>query len=259
MAEFPISLPPDVETELVASVLEQCCLDEGLTITQKGSLAKYPGCTHWHFKRCSEPGTLEVTLWPANRSAWFGVRANRRAEWMDVMIKRIKDSIQAKLEAQSAFSSSFCGTVQKWIDQYHDLFVVVRYHAMAGAREYFWFSNYDAFANVLSNCPPMSNIVVFRDNQIALRGTVDSKLFEQAVELIGENTEWMIADTVEPPNSALYVWTGDTHQELIEQLNDMVGQLISIGPYAKWHERDNEAMISALVPLPDGSIGRGVY
>ena len=99
MAEILTPLPPHADMELVASVLEQCCLDEGLTIMQKGSLAKYPGCTHWHFKQGNQPGTLELTVWPATKSAWFIVRANRRAEWMDETVDRLQSIMAASLSS----------------------------------------------------------------------------------------------------------------------------------------------------------------
>ena len=53
-----------------------------LMVSMKGTLAKYPGCTHWHLKRGRERGTLELTLWPAQRRLWLSVQEGRRAGWI---------------------------------------------------------------------------------------------------------------------------------------------------------------------------------
>jgi hypothetical protein len=58
----------------------------GLTVTMTGTLAKYPGSHHWHFKRSGEPGTLELTWWPKTGRLWFKLAAHRRADWMESAI-----------------------------------------------------------------------------------------------------------------------------------------------------------------------------
>jgi hypothetical protein len=44
---------------------------------------------HWHYKRGRQRGTLEITLWPLGRRAWFAVHANRGAAWIDDAITAI--------------------------------------------------------------------------------------------------------------------------------------------------------------------------
>ena len=67
----------------------------GLITTMKGTLKSYPGSTHWHCKLGREKGTLEITLWPAKQRAWFKIQAGRRAPWIDEIVPKIKQTLEA--------------------------------------------------------------------------------------------------------------------------------------------------------------------
>jgi hypothetical protein len=43
------------------------------------------------------PGTLEITVWPAQHRAWFSVQRGRRAAWIDGEIARLQSSIKTHL------------------------------------------------------------------------------------------------------------------------------------------------------------------
>lgn len=85
------------------------------------------------------------------------------------------------------------------------------------------------------------------------------EFIRQTLELIPDNTEAMVTRGVEPSDTDIYVWPCDTHADLLETLQDLPGEPVSVGFYAPWHDEDNENMISALVPMPDGTIKRGIY
>jgi hypothetical protein len=78
--EFPV--PADWAREEVAEQIEQILATSGLVITLRGTLAMYPGCTHWHLKKHREKGTLELTWWPARSRLWFKIASGRQADWM---------------------------------------------------------------------------------------------------------------------------------------------------------------------------------
>lgn len=160
------------------------------------------------------------------------------------------------------FDKEFLNTVESWFEATHDIFVVVRYSAMAGAKEYFWLREFETFMNIIWPLPPQADVMVFRRNQFPLRGVADNDLLQDALIKFNDNSDLMIIEHAEPPDSNVGVRYTDSHAELIEKLtdpDDLVGLPISVGEAAPWHENDNEDMISALVPLPDGNIKRGVY
>jgi hypothetical protein len=52
-----VAIPPGSSLTYIDIDLEDWCVSAGLRLTLKGTLAKYPGCIHWHFKRGRERGT----------------------------------------------------------------------------------------------------------------------------------------------------------------------------------------------------------
>ena len=159
----------------------------------------------------------------------------------------------------SVFDKNFLNTIEQWFAARNDVFVVARFSRKAGEKAYFWFEKFSSFRAQLDLFPPETDVIVFRDNQFPLRGLVTDNLIRQALDLIPDNTEAMVVNTMKPPDCEVYVWGDDTHAELLETLQDIVGEPASIGFYAPWYNSDNETMISALVPLPDGTLKRGAY
>ncbi|HUS17890.1 MAG TPA: hypothetical protein VM536_23080 [Chloroflexia bacterium] len=89
MVDFPLSLPPHADLLSAVDVLEACCAAAGLRVTLRGTLIAYPGSIHWHLKQGTGRGTLELTLWPVERRAWFKVSPLRDAPWIAPAIAQI--------------------------------------------------------------------------------------------------------------------------------------------------------------------------
>jgi hypothetical protein len=66
MIEVEMQIPAFVKPNNVISQVEKICSENDLTLTLKGTLAKYSGCVHWHFKKHKQAGTLESTWWERN-------------------------------------------------------------------------------------------------------------------------------------------------------------------------------------------------
>ncbi len=81
------------------ALIENCCAENNLQIALKGTLAKYPGCVHWHLKQGKQRGTLEVTWWPSQRRLWLSIQAGRRADWIEEAAAHLKRAIEEKLNA----------------------------------------------------------------------------------------------------------------------------------------------------------------
>ena len=71
MLEIEMLWPDDVAEANVITHVEACCCAIGLTQTLRGTLGKYPGCTHWHYKNGKATGVLEITVWPNQHRLWF--------------------------------------------------------------------------------------------------------------------------------------------------------------------------------------------
>jgi hypothetical protein len=77
----------------LAERVEAVLHDRALLLTMKGTLKTHPGCTHWHYKNGREPGTLELTLWPARRRLWIKVQAGRAAPWIDQLLPALIEDL----------------------------------------------------------------------------------------------------------------------------------------------------------------------
>ena len=102
MLQTEVRLAPRADVSAVETVVEACCTAEGLTLTLKGTLVKYPGCVHWHFKRGRPSGTVELTWWPQQRRLWISVQAGRRGEWIEETTVRLKQTIEGTLWSRKA-------------------------------------------------------------------------------------------------------------------------------------------------------------
>jgi hypothetical protein len=99
MLETPVTLPSALAFEKIEEIIEACCAAEGLNLTLKGTLAKYPGSTHRHFKKGRKRGTLEITFWPQQHRLWFKVSADRTGEWIEETVARLQSAMERAFSA----------------------------------------------------------------------------------------------------------------------------------------------------------------
>ncbi len=105
----------------VKRLIEEVAQELGFVATMVSTLAQYPGCTHWHFKRLfqnrrglaqfaqsaeqivpvpfstggfetaskrgKERGVLEATYWPSANRAWLSYRSGRDADWIPAAVR----------------------------------------------------------------------------------------------------------------------------------------------------------------------------
>ena len=73
MVNIEVRAVPADASAFVLKAAAEVGLSVALDTTQK----TYSGSRHWHFKRNSQPGTLEVTWWPARQRLWVSYHENR--------------------------------------------------------------------------------------------------------------------------------------------------------------------------------------
>ena len=94
MREVEIDIPGIDDTAGAVRRVEAILKSRGLTMHSRGSVKRYPGCTHWHWRNGRHTGTLEVTLWPAKRRLWFKVQSARAAPWIDQLMPALKADLE---------------------------------------------------------------------------------------------------------------------------------------------------------------------
>jgi hypothetical protein len=89
MRNLQVDIPKGCDPTEADQIIERLCAEEGLTRKIKRTLESRPGYIHWHYKRDSESGTLEVSLWPKESRIWFSVHDNRKGSWTDECADRL--------------------------------------------------------------------------------------------------------------------------------------------------------------------------
>ena len=97
MIEVDLRIPDSLEAEAVIRIVEQVCASNDLTCGRKGTLVSYPGSIHWHFRRISDKGTLEITWWESENRLWFKVADGRVGKWIDEILPKLKQEIESSL------------------------------------------------------------------------------------------------------------------------------------------------------------------
>ena len=97
MKEIEFRVPKQCDLADAEGLVERACAERGLIVGMKGSLAAYPGCVHWHYKRPRQTGTLEITVYPKERRVWAQVQDKRKAPWIDEELPRVRRAIEKEL------------------------------------------------------------------------------------------------------------------------------------------------------------------
>lgn len=97
MIEVELVITANAKGEAVVKVVEQVCISNDLTCARKGTLASYPGCVHWHYKKDGQKGTLEITWWEVENRLWFKVAKGRMGKWIDEAMIELKKQIEVSL------------------------------------------------------------------------------------------------------------------------------------------------------------------
>ena len=100
MEKFEVHIDPTGIEEQLAPLLEGAIAYYGLQIRIRRGLRTYPGSQHWHVHKPGERGTLEITLWPEGKQAWFSVHDNRRAEWIADIVPQLQVWVERRMSQQ---------------------------------------------------------------------------------------------------------------------------------------------------------------
>jgi hypothetical protein len=102
METIEISLPANYDSAVLMAQIERAVAEEGLDIGERMTLRTFPGSIHWHLRRPSAKGVLELTYWPGRRRLWFAVHSNRQAEWVAPAIERLRACLEQTIRESSS-------------------------------------------------------------------------------------------------------------------------------------------------------------
>jgi small-conductance mechanosensitive channel len=94
MREIEFAVPRNADLAKAIKLIEKICAQHELILAMKGSLAAYPGCIHWHYKRENQKGTLELTLFARDRRVWAKVQDGRKAPRIEEELPALQWAIE---------------------------------------------------------------------------------------------------------------------------------------------------------------------
>jgi hypothetical protein len=100
MQVIEIELPQQANLTQAEKFIDATLAAVGLQVSLRGTLKKFPGCTHWHAKISGRPGTLELTLWPQQHRAWISIQSGRTAKWIPKKLLEIQQALSKHLAAK---------------------------------------------------------------------------------------------------------------------------------------------------------------
>jgi hypothetical protein len=103
MREIEFHIPKQCDLAAAEVLIERACAESGLLVGMKGSLASYPGCVHWHYKKPNQKGTLELPLYGKESRLWAQVQDGRKAAWIEVELPRLQRAIERELRHQTRY------------------------------------------------------------------------------------------------------------------------------------------------------------
>lgn len=158
------------------------------------------------------------------------------------------------MDKEGEVTPNFLETVGQWIDANSEVFVVLRYLRAAGMKDYAFIKSRDEFAVLVERVSVGTDIIVFRDAQLPLRGRVTREFIARAKELIRDGEEYMFVRLAPERrrDARLSGTMGERHAELVEDLSEEMGEEVAVGVCPNFINRDNDAMISAAKGGIDG-------
>jgi hypothetical protein len=97
MITTEVKLPVSADLKSVEGLIQKTCKVRGLEMAMKTSLKSYPGSAHWHFRKGSAPGTVEITFWRNGKRLWISVHSNRAGSWTAAEMRGLKSDLEKKL------------------------------------------------------------------------------------------------------------------------------------------------------------------
>lgn len=166
----------------------------------------------------------------------------------------------------SVKDQSFIARIEDLIRAEREVLVLFRYRAAAGNKDFMFVDSIRLFISELEKLPAHTNVIVYSGGQLPIRGQVDDAFIRRAIEWIPENSEYLILcleRTVHDYRPHHY-WesfdhsAGESHAELIEDLNSYRGRSVAVGLWPPWPDESDKSF-EAYVPDEEGIIIPGPY
>lgn len=144
-------------------------------------------------------------------------------------------------------NAAFLDRAASWIEQAGEVLVILRYLRAAGAKDYAICRNIAEFRDLVDAAPLGTDIEVFKDAQLPLRGVVDEVFAASAFEMIPPRGDYLLISLEKRENSQVsrVALLDNCPDELRGTLAELMGVQAAFGPCPDFNVADHEELISA--------------
>lgn len=143
-------------------------------------------------------------------------------------------------------SPAFLGRVASWLERSGEVLVILRYLRAAGRKDYALCRDASEFHDLVRSAPLGTDIEVFKEPQLPMRGVVDGAFIELASRSASEWSEYLLIsdETRVESRVAQKAILDDSPEELRANLAEMMGTKVALGPCPDFNLPDHEGLIS---------------
>ena len=140
---------------------------------------------------------------------------------------------------------AFLSQVFRWIDLSGEVLVILRYLHCAGSKDYALIRSWKGFEELVDICPEGTDIIVFRDAQLPMRGKADLDFVRRCMETLKRGEEYLIVNLspLRPCDPRLH-GVSDYLVTLEEALMEFMGCEVAVGVCPDFFKPDGESMVS---------------
>ena len=155
----------------------------------------------------------------------------------------------------------FLALLKSWFEKTPEILVLIRLRCGGGARDFEFYSSYEALFDRINNLPHGASVTAFKQPQLLLRGVVSDHFITKCLEQIPNGAEYLMVETVQTvagKMSWFHNGSGVSHAELRDDLQESQGVHVAVGLHPPVLD-DTDEVIYAVVPDADGTVRAGPY
>ena len=151
-------------------------------------------------------------------------------------------------------SPRFYAEVAAWLGDSGEVLVLLRYLRGGGAMDYALCYTVAELEAIVDAVPIGTDIEVFRDAHLPLRGIVSADFMSIATKEIADGQAYLVITmaTDGATKISLLGDIGESHAELLEFLEECMDQQVALGPCPEFNREDHDGLVSVAKGGIDG-------
>ncbi|MBN2494414.1 MAG: hypothetical protein JXR96_07495 [Deltaproteobacteria bacterium] len=117
-----------------------------------------------------------------------------------------------------------------WLARSSELFAELYRPHSGGSGDFYAISSLSQARDLMARAPRGAVLFVLRDEQLQIRGVVDDDLISRALGHLGDAEPYLIVEPCAYPDPLALLGDGQSHAELIEELDELRGVEVWLGP-----------------------------